>query len=414
MIEIKKILKSQYTISVSTRIASVFISIIAGALKARILGQYLNGQHAYIYSWSSTLAIVASLGVYQAYPYYRKEKGKEFLREYQNAIQLMTIILCLFSLIAIMIFDNTTVRIIAVSVPLAVLSKDLAYSVLIEKPFYKNISEMLINIVDIFVLIAAYFTHHVSIFTVILLIILKDLIKSLLYYAVTNCRLPRITKDTFAVLSMLILFGLTPMLSSLMSYMNYRVDVFMLKKYVDYDQIGIYSTGSSLAEQLWIIPEAVRDILMVKLVRGKITDEVTKVSRYSFYIVMCCALTMTFFGRFIIKIMYGAAYEGSYSIAVIEIFGVIGMVFTKMISAYNIVYGKQKINLVFLGVGVVINIITNYLVIPQFGINGAAFATLISYSAIGILFLAYFVSTTEATLRDFFLPDMKQFSNKSK
>ena len=61
-----------------------------------------------------------------------------------------------------------------------------------------------------------------------------------------------------------------------------------------------------------------------------------------------------------------------------------------MVYSYNVSKGKRSVNLIFLGVAAIANVIGNIIFIPMFGIYGAALTSVISYSLCGICFLIYF------------------------
>jgi len=91
------------------------------------------------------------------------------------------------------------------------------------------------------------------------------------------------------------------------------------------------------------------------------------------------------------------------------------MCFFKMISQYNVVHHKQYLNVVFLSVAIGINIVLNLLLIPTWGINGAALATGVGYVISAIIFLLYFNKITKIRVADMIFVkknDLALFSNK--
>ena len=71
-----------------------------------------------------------------------------------------------------------------------------------------------------------------------------------------------------------------------------------------------------------------------------------------------------------------------------------------MISQYNIVHKKQLTNALLLSVSVAVNVIFNLILIPKFGINGAAIATLIGHFVSGACFIVFFVKKSTAKLNE--------------
>jgi O-antigen/teichoic acid export membrane protein len=149
-----------------------------------------------------------------------------------------------------------------------------------------------------------------------------------------------------------------------------------------------------------MIPDALKDILLSKLVGGKGADEVAKVSRISFFITMICEILVIIFGKPLIRVLYGSEYDGAYFITLIICAGVIGMVFYKMIYSFNVANGDKNVNLFLLGISALANIILNALTIPFLGSYGAAIASLVSYFVCGIGFLIFFSRKTGTKIWD--------------
>lgn len=169
-----------------------------------------------------------------------------------------------------------------------------------------------------------------------------------------------------------------------------------------------------LAQKLWMIPDALKDILTGKLAKGRTSDEVCKITRISLWITAGCIIGMAIFGRMLINLIFGSEYAGAYQVFLNISLGVLGMVFYKMIYAYNVVNGHKNINFVMLFASAVINVILNYFFIQKMSINGAALASTISYSVCGLSFLIYFIKDTKQSPAKILLiqkEDILQFRN---
>ena len=148
-----------------------------------------------------------------------------------------------------------------------------------------------------------------------------------------------------------------------------------------------------------MIPNAVKEILLSKLANGKGKDEVCKIIKLCWPICLISTICIIILGKPFIYIFYGSEYADAYLTTIICVFGTIFMIFFKMISTYNIINGRQKINLVLLLISNVINILLNVFLIPLYGTNGAAVASDISYFICAILFVSYFCKTEKLKLK---------------
>ena len=188
------------------------------------------------------------------------------------------------------------------------------------------------------------------------------------------------------------------MITVILMEINYKVDVLMLDGQVPTADIGVYSLGVQLAERLWLIPDALKDILLSKLTKGKGPDEVARITRISLAAMVACIILAILFGRFFIRLLFGAEYSGAYEIMLVILASVISMVFYKMVYSFNVANGHRVVNMVILGIAAIANVAINYMLIPSMGTMGAAVASLISYFVCGIAFLIYFVRKTNVSI----------------
>lgn len=416
MNRIINILKNQYILSIITKCCNLLIAIIVSAITARYLGTTLKGQVAYISNITSITSIILSLGVYQAYPFYKKkmdsEKFSKFKDSFMSAISLFMLIQCIITVIAISFTYRISIEIFIVVLinPILVYYKIISYCMLVEKPNRKNLVEFYINIFEVFYMLFLTFFIEKNLIVGISTIIIKDAILSYMYSRQFKFRF-HIDKDSLKILGQLSKFGIFPMFSVLMTTLNYRIDTIMLKYYVDYSSIGIYSVGVSIAEKVWVIPDAMRDIMTSKLASGKKADEVAMVIRFCTAICVIIFIVMLIFSEPVINLLYGEEYNGAYLVIIIMLIGTIAMTYFKMIASYFIVVNKQKISFVFLTISVIVNVVGNMIMIPILGIYGAAWSSAISYLICSMLFLAYFLKTEDVKLKECIMITRKDLKN---
>jgi O-antigen/teichoic acid export membrane protein len=276
------------------------------------------------------------------------------------------------------------------------MTKVFHYLVLIETPKKANSLSIILRAVDI-VFISSYFMFkNLNLYLCIVFLIIRQF-----YYCVSSIWIldikpkelvPKFDKELFKYLR----YGFIPMLTILMMTINYKIDTIMLShsKNVSIAEIGVYALGVSLAEHVWIIPDALKDILLSKLTNGKGEEEVAKICRISLIIILLCILGVAIVGKPIIHIIYGNQYSDAYQVMILITMGGIGMIFYKMIYSYNVINGRRLVNLFLLSSAAIINIVLNAFLIPNHGIIGAAIASLVSYLICGLMFLRYFVKLT--------------------
>lgn len=399
-----KITGNAYGFSVFAKIISVFTGLLYTILYSRYLGTELRGTASVINNYVEMIMLVLCFGAYQAYPYFKKTTGQDRYLEFINSVFGMFFTYSGLVIIFLLIVrPNTDVCVIAVLIPPSLAIKQLNYVVMIENPKIRNKTQIGIEIFDIVFLLALMFLTESSYFYCILFLLVRNAVTFIL--AIQNLKINIFTiRPSLRYIWKYVKYGFLPMLTLVMMEINYKVDVIMLERMdISKAEIGVYSLGVMLAQKLWMIPDALRDILTGKLAGGRTEKEVCKISRCSLWITILCIAGMAVFGKLLIRILFGDEYSGAYAVFLNIALGVIGMVFYKMIYAYNVVNGHKNINFILLFSAAVANIILNYFLIKIMSINGAALASMISYLICGISFLIYFVRITKTNPKELLL-----------
>lgn len=410
MNKIMQAAKNPYVFSVLSKICIVLLGFGYTVCQSRYLGASLKGDVAYISSITQITSIVFGCGIHQAYPYYKKKTGMDVTPFF---IRLTIVMMFLYYVIAFVlssvIYNNVKLVSIFLMTPLLVYNRIVAYINMVEAPNKKNVTELIADFLLLIVVVALWIFVPASIFWGVLLLVFKDAILAIVY----TCRLKNSIRkssklDKKEVLEVL-KYGIYPMLALLMTTLNYRVDVIMLNQFVTSAEVGIYSVGVMLAERVWMIPDALKEVMISNLAKGRGTDEVSFVIRICNTACVVVVFGIVVLGQPFIDIFFGNEYSTAYSVTVIILIGVVFMVYYKMIGAFNIVEGKQRENFVYLIISVICNIVLNAILIPIFGNNGAAVASIFSYAISAILFIWKFVKENPVEMRDMFFINKNDF-----
>ena len=397
MKSLKRIINSDYLYSVIAKVFGVVLGFIYSILYSRYLGKELRGEASVIVNFSTLVSLVLCGGIYQAYPYFRKKNNMEqeslYMQYINNCLGLLLIYVFLCIFVVCFLPISLDRKVAFVLIPFLVGTRLLNYVVLIENPKIRNTASIYLYLIDIIVVLGLLIFTKANLFFMFCFLISKEVIYFIV--AILNLKIPlSCIRPSVKNLWPYIKYGWIPMVSIILMEINYRVDILMLDKKVTDADIGVYSLGVQLAERLWLIPDALKDILLSKLTKGKGAEEVARITRISLASIMICIILAVVFGRFFIKIFFGEEYKDSYEIMIVILISVISMVFYKMVYSYNIANGHRVVNTVILGAAAISNVIINYLLIPIMGTMGAAIASLISYTVCGIIFLIYFVVNT--------------------
>ncbi|MGE6767440.1 flippase [Serratia sp. NPDC071084] len=177
---------------------------------------------------------------------------------------------------------------------------------------------------------------------------------------------------------------------ALMLYM--RVDQIMIGNMINNTSVGIYSVAVKMTEVWYFFPVAIVSSLFPKIIKEKEKCEKSYNKKMQFlYDLMVAtgvvlAIIVTLLSDYIIAFFYGEQYfEAS---RLIKIYAWVS-VFYFLSSASGRWYineGLQKYALNRNVLGLAIGILLNYLLIPIYGAEGSAYATLIAYGCAAYLF----------------------------
>ena len=181
-------------------------------------------------------------------------------------------------------------------------------------------------------------------------------------------------------------------LSGMVIAIYMKIDQIMIKEMIDSKAVGQYAAAVKLSEAWYFIPMVIASSLFPAIVNAKeqskelYYERLQKLYDLMVWIAIAIALPITFLSDWIINLLYGAQYSQSGAILMIHIwagvFVFLGVVSSKWFISENL----QKYSFYRTLAGALINIILNYILIPVYGIYGAAYATLVSQAIASYLF----------------------------
>lgn len=181
-------------------------------------------------------------------------------------------------------------------------------------------------------------------------------------------------------------------LSALFIFLNYRVDQFMINYFKNKAELGIYSVGVQLAELAFLIPASITAPLLGNLLNIKTTEKDKRRAKtsitikYTFYTTTAVCLLGIAMSP-LVTILYGQSFARSAPILIILLIGIMFTSIGKIAPSFYHSIGKTKQPLIIAIMVATINISMNLLLIPKFGIVGAAIASTFSYIFYGTSYL---------------------------
>lgn len=208
------------------------------------------------------------------------------------------------------------------------------------------------------------------------------------------------------VIRSLVAYGMLYALAFLVTRLNHKIDILILKRMSDISEVGFYSLAASVAETIWQVPIAVGVVLMSRSANQKdervATSEVCSSLRISLLLVLLAAATLYLVAPLLVTLLFGERYAESIPIIRTILPGILFFVILKIINSQFVGTGKPQLTLIALLPSLLINVVLNIVFIPSYGGIGAAWATNISYFSASLMLLLVYSRTFNAGLAEIF------------
>jgi O-antigen/teichoic acid export membrane protein len=191
-------------------------------------------------------------------------------------------------------------------------------------------------------------------------------------------------------------FALPAHFANVMSYLNYRIDQFVIALLLPPEQLAFYVIAVEIAERLWIIPGAISTALLPHLTNSPKRDPAlaAAIARH--------AILWTAAGCLVVCALAGVAVELVYSSDFAEttaplrwlLPGIFTLTVGKVLVAELLARKKIRFTLWLSLIAAAVNVAANFLLIPRLGLTGAALASSVSYSLVSLVVAWYYVRET--------------------
>src|SRR5215203_4589414 len=410
---------SQVVWTFATRVLMVVNSVAAGVVVAHWLGAKGVGELAVINVAVATVVQLGSLGLPSSNTYFiAQDQGR--LRA--AAINSLIFVLMVGSLLGLGLSALASVRpewfglvspdlihVAALSVPFQLLSL-IGLNILLAVGKVREF-----NLLDLasqsFVLINALVVLIIfnrGLQTLIILNTVASIIAGLAVAVLLAISAKKLAASKWradmALLRQMITYGLKSHISILAAAIIIRADLLVVNHFRGADEAGIYSVASQFALLLMLLPGVIATLLFPRITleqdaRGETTCAVT---RYTTLVMFVCSLVAIPFSL-LLPLVYGAAFAGATRMLLILLPGVYLMgLESVLVQHFNALGLPRAIPLYWVST-LALNLILVFTLVPRFGAEGAAIASMISYAAIFALVALHFHTSTGRSFAEVFV-----------
>lgn len=387
----------------AARIVTFAVSFLTVAFVARYLGPENYGKLSYAQSFVAIFSIFASLGIDQilyrdlvAHPEKEDELlGTAFISKlvFGALTFVITVTVSLFlntePVLSLLIFLLCFTFLFQ---PLGILSSLFSARVQAKYPSYITI--ILAIVIPLLKLLIIWLNQGIIYFA--LLIVFESAVYSLYYLHIYLSRFHGKPRNwVFSRHTLLRLFrdSWPLLLAGLSGYIYGRIDQVMIQHFIDTSSVGLYDAAVKVTEMWAFLPGLVVGSLFPAIVNARMHDadmyarRLRSLTLFTLGLGTCIVLPIFLLAPLVIQILFGPDFLGAVPVLRIYIWTGIGTIGIVLIQNYLVAENKGKQYFVIAVMGAIANILLNVLLIPSFGMAGAAWATVVSYVLMVLGFL---------------------------
>ncbi len=182
-----------------------------------------------------------------------------------------------------------------------------------------------------------------------------------------------------------ILYNSAIFLGTVINFLNYRLDLWIVNHYLSEKELSYYSLAANINQIILYISVTIGTVLLPYLSGKNDAERIStfiQVSRISFSFFLIITLIAFFISDFIIPLVYGSEFAQTVIPFKIIIPGILFSCNTQLFATLIVACKRNILNIIATGIGLILTLTLDLTLIPVYGIKGAAYATVICYIAI--------------------------------
>ncbi|MDQ0218441.1 hypothetical protein ELQ35_03585 [Peribacillus cavernae] len=421
MSEKKNTFLSNSIITLTRQVVSIVIGILLLLIIANALGPCGQGKYTLITYLPLMLMTFLNLGLNTSTIYFVSKKELELKEAFVTSI-LSAVFLALISvgigILAVLIMGDSEFSAIDSSLLyLSLFALPFMFLMIFLQTIFQGIQNFkLFNSVlvvqqfgTLFSLVILLFIFNLELEGAILSFILGYFL-SVLYSIIM---LFRVYKMDFSLryfswkyLKMAISYGLKAHISNIMTFLNYRLGVLLIGMFLSDASVGIYTVAVNLGEKISIFSQSFSQVLLPRIASSNLEEDRNKltalVCRLMMLFILCVGIAIYFFSDLIFSV-FREEYSASSLILQLLLPGLTVLAVEKILSNDLAGRGRPDLNMYVSFVNVGLNVVLNLLLIPEFGVQGAAVASSLTYIVSFIIKVIIYKNVTKQPIKEFLL-----------
>lgn len=199
-------------------------------------------------------------------------------------------------------------------------------------------------------------------------------------------------------------FGLRGEAGNLLQLLNYRLDLVLVSGFLGAGSAGTYFVAGRVAELLWILPSAVAMVVFPRTAGASREVRDTALPRVFWATAsatVAAALVLASVAEPLLVLLFSREFAAAYLPLLALMPGVVFVGLSSVLSSELSGRGRPGLNSLNSFAALVITVLLDLLLIPRFGVVGAAAASSVAYTLNLALALLFYLRVSETAAADF-------------
>ena len=209
-------------------------------------------------------------------------------------------------------------------------------------------------------------------------------------------------------------YGLKAWMADIVGFSNFRLDQWILGAIGKPAVLGVYGPAVVISELPWMLPDALALVLFNKITAAGDTEEqanlVERVHRIAFWTVAFVAAGFAVTGPWLIRVLYGRAYDQAGMLLAFLMPGILAFCSQKVLMKFFAGVGSPQYSATADAAGAAMAFLLCLILIPLYGAFGAAVASSIGYAVTGAMAMYVYRRLVAPRRPRLFRPSMADFA----
>jgi O-antigen/teichoic acid export membrane protein len=219
----------------------------------------------------------------------------------------------------------------------------------------------------------------------------------------------RAVRPDLPVLRKQVGFGLPGQAGQAVQRLNYRLDQYLVRAFMSRADVGFYAVATGLAEAVWWASNAVSMALIPRLTRmdaEKAGEVIPVACRNTLLVSLLAAVALAAAAPLAVELLFGSEFGPAVDPIIWLLPGIVALSGAKVLGSYFFSQARMGIASLTAMVALVVTVVLDLLLIPRFGISGAAIASSIAYTVTFIVSLHFYQQISGKSAWNCVLPRM--------